>query len=152
MSAASSPIMIVGALVLPPTMVGMIDASATRKAVDALHPQPGINHRHRIAIWAHLAGSDRVILSVGAATNIPFHAGGIVDPRRVQHLAAESIERPGFDDALLGLRSLDQQLQIALVGQGIGIDPGRIARIGAVQAPRYPRLYGRKTSTWQEMP
>src|SRR6478609_12210972 len=58
------------------------------QAVDALDPETGIDHRHRIARWAHLAGSDWVVLSISTVTNIPFHTGGIVDPRWVQHLAA----------------------------------------------------------------
>src|SRR5262245_57007412 len=48
------------------------------EAVDALDPETGIDHRHRVALWAHLAGSDGVVLSVSTVTNIPFHAGGIV--------------------------------------------------------------------------
>src|SRR5712671_916920 len=58
------------------------------QAVDALDPETGIDHRHRIALWAHLAGSDRVVLSISTVTNIPLHTGGIVDPRWVKHLAA----------------------------------------------------------------
>ena len=82
---------------------------------NAPHAQLCINHGRRIAIRAHFAGADRVILRVSAAANILLQAGGIVDPRRVQHLATEPIERPGFDDALLDLGSLDQQFQIALI-------------------------------------
>ena len=78
----------------------------------APHAKPGINHGGRIALPSRLAGSDREVLRVGAAANIPFQTGGIVDTRRVQHLAAEPIERLGFDDALLSLGSLDQQVQI----------------------------------------
>ena len=58
------------------------------QAVDALDPQTGVDHRHRIALWAHLAGSDRVVLSISTIANILFHTGGIVDPCWVQHLAA----------------------------------------------------------------
>ena len=58
-SDAFSPIMIVAALVLDETMLGMTELSQTRKAVDAPHPQFGIDHRHRVD--PHLAGADRVI-------------------------------------------------------------------------------------------
>src|SRR5712671_5913146 len=51
------------------------------QAVDALDAESGIDHRHRIALWAHLAGSDRVVLGISTVTNIPLHTGGIVDPR-----------------------------------------------------------------------
>ena len=47
-SLARSPIMIVGALVLPPINVGMIDASTTRSAEHAVHAQLRIDDReHR---------------------------------------------------------------------------------------------------------
>ena len=59
MSAAFSPIMIDGALVLPDVSVGMIEASATRRPVDAMDAELGIDDSHRVR--AHLAGPDRVV-------------------------------------------------------------------------------------------
>ena len=59
---------------------------------DTPHAQLGIDHCHRIALRPHLAGSYRVILGVGAGANIRFHSGGVVDPGRIQHLAAEPVE------------------------------------------------------------
>ena len=50
--------MIVGAFVLPPGMVGMMDASTTRSPATAAHAQLGIDDRERVR--AHLARADRV--------------------------------------------------------------------------------------------
>ena len=65
MSAAFSPIMIVGALVLPPISVGMIEASTTRRPCDAVHLQRGSTTACG-SLDAHLAGADRVIDRVDA--------------------------------------------------------------------------------------
>jgi len=46
-SAAFSAIMNVGALIFPPTSVGRIDAP-TGKALEAMHPQRGIDDRYRV--------------------------------------------------------------------------------------------------------
>ena len=43
---------------LPETIVGMIEASTTRRPRNAVHPQPAIDHCRRAC--AHLAGADRV--------------------------------------------------------------------------------------------
>ena len=47
--------MIVGALMCPPGIVGMIEASTTRNPVDAAHAQFVVDHRH--AVMTHLAGA-----------------------------------------------------------------------------------------------
>ena len=57
-SAAFSAIITVGELVLPDVMVGMIEASAMRKSLEAAQPQPRVDDRHRVI--AHAAGADRV--------------------------------------------------------------------------------------------
>ena len=59
--------MIVGALVLPETRLGMIEASTTRKPGDAAHAQPLVNHRH--LVLSHLAGADRVIDGAGGVAS-----------------------------------------------------------------------------------
>ena len=50
--------MITGELVLPETIVGMIEASTTRRPRDAVDPQLRIDDGQRVA--AHLAGADRM--------------------------------------------------------------------------------------------
>ena len=59
MSDAFSPIMTAGALVFPDVMVGMIEASATRRALHSPDPQPVVDDGCRIA--AHLTCPDRMI-------------------------------------------------------------------------------------------
>jgi hypothetical protein len=51
-------IMIVGALVSVEVMAGIIDASMTPQAVEAVHPQLAVDHRHRVC---------------------PYQAGAVVD-------------------------------------------------------------------------
>ena len=65
MSAAFSPIMMVGALVLPPISVGMIEASTTRRRATPCTLSAGSTTAKRI-VHAHLAGADRVVDRVDA--------------------------------------------------------------------------------------
>ena len=58
-SAAFSPISTLGAWVCPRMMVGITDASATRRPCDAANTQLRIHHAGVVA--AHPAGADRVI-------------------------------------------------------------------------------------------
>ena len=73
MSAAFSPIMMVGALVLPPIRVGMTEASTTRRPLDAAHAQVGSTTA--CSILAHAAGADRMIDRVDA---LPQNGANIV--------------------------------------------------------------------------
>ena len=61
MSAAFSPIMIVGALRLPVVIDGMIEESTTRRPVDADDARFRIDHRHRIGGLAHPAGAGGMV-------------------------------------------------------------------------------------------
>ncbi len=69
-----SPIMMVGALVLPLVSVGMIEASAIRRPCHALHAQFEIDHGARVG--ARLAGADRVIGRLGVVA-YPFEQFGV---------------------------------------------------------------------------
>ena len=59
-SAHFSPIMMQAALVLSETTVGMIEASATAQAQEAVDAQLVVDHAHRVARGAHHAGAARV--------------------------------------------------------------------------------------------
>ena len=50
----------VGALVLPEVMVGITEASITRRPLDAEHAQPRVDHGVRIAGKAHFRRTDGV--------------------------------------------------------------------------------------------
>ena len=58
-AAPFSPIMMVGALVLPVVRVGMIEASMTRTPCNPMDAQPRIDDGG--GVFAHLAGADRVM-------------------------------------------------------------------------------------------
>ena len=60
MRAPFSAIIITGAAVLPEVMVGMIEASTTRKRSMPDHAQPLIDHGHGIVGPPHLGGADRM--------------------------------------------------------------------------------------------
>jgi hypothetical protein len=65
MSAAFSPIMIVGALVLPPTTVGMISVHHAQ-VFDPFDPQTRVVDGRWVVVRSRRKGADRMILRVGA--------------------------------------------------------------------------------------
>ena len=58
MAAPFSAIIMVGALVLPDVIVGMTEASITRKPLEPDDAQALVDHRQRIVGAAHLGGAD----------------------------------------------------------------------------------------------
>ena len=103
MSAAFSPIMMLGALVLPPTSVGMIEASATRSALHAAHAQLRVDYGHGIV--AHLAGTDRVVLRVGAIADVLLDGLRVALVEGIQAFAANGRERACVENATLQVRT-----------------------------------------------
>ena len=69
-SAAFSATITTAALVLPPTMRGNTDASTTRKTLDTVHAQGGIDDG--VGVGPHAATADRVMNRVRRAA----HVGG----------------------------------------------------------------------------
>ena len=105
-----------------------------------MHAQLGIDHGHRVAGRAHLAGAHRVVLRVGAAADVGRDGGFVVLVHRVEHLAANGVKGLGLDDGLLHLNAFDQQVQVALVAQKVRVDQRRGAHIGAGQFDAAPAV------------
>ena len=74
--------MIVGALVLEETMVGMIEASTTRSRLDAVEAQARVDDRRRVG--AHPAGAGGVVRGLGVPADEleVFLVGAHLRPRQ----------------------------------------------------------------------
>ena len=116
--AAFSAIMMVGVLVLPEVMVGITEASTTRRPSRPHDAQPLVDHRHRIGRQAHLRRADRmedrgadvagglgergvVVADRRARAGIPPDGRA---QRRLLHQAARDADRVGRDAAVLRRR------------------------------------------------
>ena len=101
---------------------------------DAAHAQAGVDHRHGVARRPHLAGAYRVVLRIGAVADVGLQAGAVVARHGVHHPAAIGRQRLVFQHRLHRLRALQHQRHVGRVAEEARVDPGRLARIGALEA------------------
>ena len=124
--------MIAGALVLPPVIEGMIEASATRRPSTPRTFRSGDDDRELVD--AHPAGADAVV-----------HRGGAVEDRVAQR-AARSGDAPGWISSLTAppnaappmisrtiSRALGEHLEVGGVGEVLEVDQRRGRRVGRGQ-------------------
>ena len=86
------------ALVLPETTVGMTEASITRSPSIPLHPQLGVDHRHRAG--PHHAGAGLVEGGAGGCADMVEQIlVGLRLRARAEFLGDELLHRRGREDA-----------------------------------------------------
>ena len=132
--------MMVGALVLPATTSGMIEASTTRKASSAVDAQARVDDR-RLGVGAHRAGSDRMVDGVDP----PAQEGAdfIVALRRV---GAEQFARPmgaqrrRVHQPLRQFDARDERFDVLRLGEKGGVDQRIGERVGAGELQRSAAL------------
>ena len=94
----------------------MTEASTTRRPSSPMHPQPLVDHRHRIAGAAHLGGADRMedggadvargldqrrVVVADRPAPGRYSTGSNVGERRLRHDPARDPDRIGGDAAIL---------------------------------------------------
>ena len=133
-TAAFSPIIIAGAFVLPPTSVGMIEQSTTRRPVRLRTCNKGSTTA--ASSTPHLAGSDRVINGVDS---LPKDRSDLVV---AVHACGKQIARPArrqrgrIHQTTRQLESGNHVLYVVGMIKKIWIDRGWLKRIGAAKRDR----------------
>ena len=117
--------MMQAALVLPETTVGMIEASATRKATETVDAQLGVDHRHGVGRGAHHAAAARVedgraaLAGVGEHVLVAHLVGAGLDL-----LGDVGLERFRGGEAAREAQALDNAAAVGLGGEVVGDDRG----------------------------
>ena len=127
---AFSAIMTVGALVLPPTSVGMTEASTTERPSMPRTRSAAIDDRQRVG--AHAAGPDRVIDRVGAPADLRDE-GLVARPLGKQLRTAMRRERRAIHDLARAPHAGHQRLEVLRLREKVRIDARRRARVGRAQ-------------------
>ena len=113
--------MIVGAFVLPRTIVGMTEASATRRPSHAAHAQLRVDDRVRAG--ADAARADGVVEQLDAAAQVALDVVVALDPRAGEDLAAaDGAHRAARRDLPRTLHARDERRDVLGLGQRVGQD------------------------------
>ena len=134
--------MIVAALVLPETTVGMTEASATRRPPKPMHPQFGIDHRHRVA--PHLAGAGRVINRAAALPGVIQQLLVAVDcGAGLEFRLDKGLHVRCRQDLPAQLQAVDDRALVGLGREIIRVAPPAASAGSALFSSISPRLSGR---------
>ena len=135
-SAARSPIMIDGALVLPPVIDGMMAASATRSPSMPRTLSSGSTTAP--LVHAHPAGADRVVDGVDVVRQLAPH-GGLAEVLRPRPDLARVVPGAGHD--LADHRdALHEHFGVLRLAEVSGVDERRHGRVGGREPHGAPAL------------
>ena len=140
--AARSPIMIVGALVLPETSVGMMEASATRKPSTPRTRKSSSTTASASVVRPHLAGAGGMKHGFRDVPDVAAQRGRIfLDARFWQRAALDELrERRRLDDAHRQFDAANKRLEVGRRGKCVGDETRGIAGLGRAQPHRAARL------------
>lgn len=132
-AAAFSPIMIVAALVLPLTGVGIIEASATRRPCRPWIRSRAstIDHVPGLRVGTHSAGSDAVKDGGGIGANVGVHlVAGVHGTTRQMLFGDQALQGRLFGKSPAHFQRPDQHLPVMAVGEVSRRDARRNGRVG----------------------